>query len=586
MLSTTEKVLANRGVKNIDVFPKLNITDYKISHPTLFGEPLIAGYNIFNHHCGRQSSLGLIVDSDCDGYTAAALFYNYILKAFPQWIDKIKIYMHNGKEHGLNDIYKKMIEDKIELCICPDGGSNDFDAHKKLLDAGIDIIILDHHEVDDKPPLLYTEHFALINNQLSDYPNKYLSGVGVVYQFCKYIDFCYKTFFADEFLDLVALGNCADMMNMTEPETVYLIWKGFSCDNIIKNPFIQGMYEKNSFSLNKAEYKSYRGTISPIGAAFFIVPFINATVRSGTTEEKRLVFESMLENKANNIIPSTKRGHKAGETEKLITQVLRLVTNIKNRQTKAQDALVETLEQKIKDDDMLKDNALIFYLPSGAAAPTVVGLVANKIMNEYDRPVCIMLDTENGNYAGSARGCSLKGLLNFRDKCRQCNSVLYAQGHAQAFGISVAKVEAAAFKEQIQALVPSVDDEKTYNVDFIFSNTNQKDIYSIVNDIAMMNDFWGTGLERSRIALDHFKFTRADATVYRKSNNTLKLAACGVDVMLFDAPEELCHTLETTEGYVDLTCICECILNVWGGYTIPQLKVIDYKINGQCKYIF
>jgi single-stranded-DNA-specific exonuclease len=51
---------------------------------------------------------------------------------------------------------------------------------------------------------------------------------------------------ADEFLDLVALGNCGDMMSLKSPETRYLITKGFKKENI-KNPFIDYMIDKNSF---------------------------------------------------------------------------------------------------------------------------------------------------------------------------------------------------------------------------------------------------------------------------------------------------------------------------------------------------
>ena len=117
-----------------------------------------------------------------------------------------------------------------------------------------------------------------------------------------------------------------------------------------------------------------------MGAAFFIVPFINATVRSGTMEEKQLIFNSMLFNKAHLSVPSTKRGHKLGEEETIVTQAVRQVTNIKNRQTKAQDAAMETLEIKILEDNMLNDNALIFCLESGSINPNIAGLVANKLM--------------------------------------------------------------------------------------------------------------------------------------------------------------------------------------------------------------
>ena len=48
--------------------------------------------------------------------------------------------------------------------------------------------------------------------------------------------------------------------------------------------------------------------VTPFGVAFYIAPYVNATIRVGTQEEKMLMFESMLDFKAYDRIPSTKRG--------------------------------------------------------------------------------------------------------------------------------------------------------------------------------------------------------------------------------------------------------------------------------------
>jgi hypothetical protein len=60
------------------------------------------------------------------------------------------------------------------------------------------------------------------------------------------------------------------------------------------------MADKNSYSIGD--------TISPYKVAFYIVPLINSITRVGTMEEKQLLFDSMLDWKAYNLIPSTKRG--------------------------------------------------------------------------------------------------------------------------------------------------------------------------------------------------------------------------------------------------------------------------------------
>ena len=63
----------------------------------------------------------------------------------------------------------------FSLVIAPDSSSNDYEQHKELKDKGILTIILDHHLADH-----LSEYAITINNQLCDYPNKELSGVGVV----------------------------------------------------------------------------------------------------------------------------------------------------------------------------------------------------------------------------------------------------------------------------------------------------------------------------------------------------------------------------------------------------------------------
>ena len=215
----------------------------------------------------------IIVDSDCDGFTSSALLLNYLYDLFPDWIENyVDYFLHDGKKHGLQDCVDKILELNYSLILIPDAGSNDVEECKKIKekDVNIGIIVLDHHICD-----VYNPYACVINNQLSDYPNKELSGVGVTWQFCLYIDSLLNKNYAEEYIDLVALGNMADMMSMTSIETKHLINKGLQNP---KNPFIVYMHDKNRFSLGD--------TLTPMGVAFYIAPFVNAIVRSGTLEEK------------------------------------------------------------------------------------------------------------------------------------------------------------------------------------------------------------------------------------------------------------------------------------------------------------
>ena len=176
-----------------------------------------------------------------------------------------------------------------------------------------------------------------------------------------------------------------------------------------------------------------------MGWAFYIVPFVNAMVRSGTLDEQELLFNSFLEYRAFQEIPSTKRGCK-GEFEKLVEQAVRTATNVKARQTKAQDVAMEILEKRIMKDNMLDHKVLLFLLDKEEIAPSIAGLVANKIMAKYQRPTCVLTKHEEQtlpwessqeievSYAGSARGCALVGATEFRSICEQFDGTNYAQG--------------------------------------------------------------------------------------------------------------------------------------------------------------
>ena len=213
--------------------------------------------------------------------------------------------------------------------------------------------------------------------------------------------------FANNYLDLAALGNCADMMSLTSIETKELMKEGFQRDNV-KNPFFEYMIQKNEFSM--------KSIINPTTVAFYIAPFVNAMTRSGTLDEKNITFLSMLKYKAFKMINSNKRGHKLGEKEKLVMQAVRTVTNVKARQTKRQNEGLETIERMIEEQNLLDHKVLLFLMEPGIIDKNIAGLIANKIMAKYQRPTCILTKVDN-TYQGSARGCTLAGIPDFKAIC-------------------------------------------------------------------------------------------------------------------------------------------------------------------------
>lgn len=412
-LSAVERVLTNRGIALAEIEHYLHTTDDDILSPKLI-KNIHEGAQMLIKHIAQNDDVLVQIDSDCDGFTSAATLLNYLNCLFPGFVQNHIYYrIHTGKQHG---IIPDTIPEGVKLVIAPDSSSNDYEEHKFLANKGIDVLVIDHHEADK-----VSEYACVINNQLCDYPTKSLSGVGMVYKFCSYIDEIMNVDYADLFLDLVALGMVADMMDLRDFETKHLVMLGL---NKIRNPYFRGMVDEQAFQLKDG--------ITPFGIAFYIAPYVNATIRVGTQDEKLMLFESMLDYRGYEQVPSTKRGCK-GQTETRVEQACRNCTNIKNRQTKARDASLNTIERIIEEKGLLENKILVVKLDSKFATDrNLTGLIANQLMSKYQRPVLLLnkVINEDGtiSWEGSGRGYDKSKFDNLREFLNESGLTMYAEG--------------------------------------------------------------------------------------------------------------------------------------------------------------
>ena len=595
--SPIEQILTNRNIPFDEISHYINTTDNDINPPEALGEDKLKAAAVLLIKTIQSDNQALvIVDADADGFTSSAILINYLHDLFPSWVEnKLTYRVHDGKQHGLNDHMEwilKVTSDLIDernysLVILPDAGSNDTEECTKLKQYNIATIVLDHHLCDIQNP-----DAIVINNQLCDYPNKDFSGAGIVYQFCRYIDKLLQIDNADNYLDLTALGNCADMMSMTSIETKHIENKGFQN---LKNPFFVYLAEKNAYSM--------KNKINHMSVAFYIAPYVNAICRSGSIEQKQLVFESMLKYKAFTILPSTKRGHALGETEQLVEQAIRTVANVKARQTKAQDAGLDLLEQMIQDQNLLNHKVLLFLLEPGQIDRNIAGLSANKLMAKYQRPVCVLTKvTEYTDlytppweesfekplvtYQGSARGCDKVGINDFKSICAETGVCEYCTGHPGAFGLSIKQENIQAFIKKTDAALKDMPDEAIYYVDYIY---NEKDLKADdILAIADMEDLWGKDIQEPLLCIKNVNVSSDMVTVYQKKDNTLKITLSnGISLMKFKATDEECDKLQNQGfGYMELNIIGRANKNEWIGNVTPQIFIQDYQIIDSNKYIF
>ena len=565
VLTAVEQVLANRGIAPENVEHYLHTSDQDILDPALIMN-IDEGIRILITHIAQGDKVLIQIDSDCDGYTSAAELINYLNRLFPGFVQSNIYYrIHTGKQHG---IILDTIPDDVKLVIAPDSSSNDYEVHQQLKERGIDVLVIDHHEAD-----AISENACIINNQLCDYPTKSLSGVGMVYKFCSRIDELLNVDYADDYLDLVALGMVADMMDLRDFETRHLITRGL--ENI-RNPYFKGMVDKQSYSLKDG--------ISPIGVAFYIAPYVNATIRMGTQEEKLILFESMLDYRGYEQIPSTKRGCK-GQVETRVEQACRNCTNIKNRQTKARDAALETIERIIEEKKLLDNKILAIKLDTFSADRNLTGLIANQLMAKYQRPVLLLNKTEDG-WEGSGRGYDKSKFDNLREFLKESELVMYAEGHANALGVGITDEDFSTFISYSNQALANFDFTPCYKVDFIFYGDDFRG--SDIVEIAELKSLWGQGVEEPFVAIEHINIHNGNVTLMSPDKSpTLKITLPnGTSLIKFKSSQEEYEKLHSETGCITINVVGKCERNIWNGIVSPQIIIEDYEIVGEQKYYF
>ena len=573
--SIVEQILTNRNINIKDTYHYLNTTELDVLSPLLLNN-MQKGIEMLVKHLKDDNLIMIVVDEDCDGQTSSAVLLNYLHTIFPSIVESKFYYVfHEGKKHG---IILDELKPNTGLIIAADSSSEEYELHDFLASQGIDVLVLDHHPTD-----IISSSACVINNKLSqNYPNKGLSGVGIVYKFCQQLDILLlqtgiiTESIADTQIDLVAIGLIADMSSFLDLETVHLIRKGLKN---IHNPFLSLIIQNNSYSIGNQ--------VTPFGIAFYVAPYINAVTRIGTKEEKKILFEAMLDWKAENLISSTKRGCK-GQMETVVEQAVRNCVNIKKRQDKMVDEYLIKIIQSIENNNLTKNKVILIKLEE-EINPAICGLIANKIADKYKQPTLILNNDKSNenNLIGSARGVNNSELTNFKELCIKSNLTTLAAGHESAFGFGILIENIDKFHEYMNEQLKNITFTPSYKVDFIYNNNeiNSKDII----EIAQMKEIWGQDVPEPYLVIKNVAITKDNLVLMglNKNKPTLKITLPnGIDVIKFKSSEEEYDNLYSTSGCVIIDMIVRAELNEYMDIIKPQLIVAEYQIVKRQEYYF
>lgn len=546
-----ETIFENRGISNYKEFLNVSKKD-ELDYNDL--DNIENGIQLLLKHLEENNQIELVVDSDVDGITSSAILYQFIKEIYPK--SNLKHLLHEGKQHGLSEDI--VISENTRLVILPDASSNDYEQHLELYNKNIDILVIDHHEAPK-----YSEYAVVINNQLSkNYSNKSLSGAGMVYKFVKAMDDYLFTNHSSKYLDLVALGNVADSMNLKNKETRFYVKMGLQQVN---NSFLLSLINHNSFSLD--------GKYNITSLGWTIAPQLNGVIRSGTKEEKDLLFRAIIGD--NEVFDYKPRGKQETIQEDLQAHMARLCGNIKSRQDNAVKKATPIIEAKI---DFSKK--MLITEVTKELNPNYVGLVAGKLVEKYNSPALLYRKIDENICGGSARGTD-KVLKNLREFLEASGCFIFCQGHKQAHGFQFNIDELKNIIEYTEAKLSNIEIEPLdlYWVDFILGKEDL-DSY-IISEICKYEDEWGNGIEEPLMAFEDIIINTSEIHLLGNKQKNMVFEFNNVKFIKKqtnnDKFKNLIHKEKLIEKDFDIkiTLIGRCRNNNYNGNTYSQVEIID-----------
>lgn len=536
-----KQIAVNRGLSSFD---DLLATEEDINNPSLF-KSIDDGVETLKEVIDKKGKIHIIVDSDADGNTSATVAYLFLTEELKYPKNLVSYSAHRNKEHGV--ILKELEGFNFDLLWVPDAGSSDVEQCKFFSEKGVDVLVTDHHIVEEFNP-----YAVVINSKDGVYPNSELSGVGVTYQFCKY--YAEKNNIEipkNKYLDLVATGLIADMVDSRVKENRFFMREGL---NNVSNLFLKNLMAKNLYN---------KDTIIT-NISFYIAPTINAICRVGTLEEKLQLFEAFINDRSP--INIQKRG-KLPTMGYIADDMPRIATNIKARQDRERDKILEMLSEKINIDDPI----LMLEMPEDISR-VYYGLIASNLSNKFGKPCIIYSANSHGSMSGSARGYELSGIEDFRAFLLDSGLFTGCFGHNNAFGSVFEPSNEPLIRDWLSLNAVSTGD-KTYHVDF---SLGEKDLN--VSLISCLNNFiphYGQNFKEPYVHVQKVLVNPKDVIINDKKS-VLKFVKNGVTYCKFYPNEEMINLFTLSDKSFLIDVVGRCSINEYNGEKSYQMILDNY----------
>ena len=382
-------------------------------------------------------------DYDADGVTSTSLLYSYLRDSLGADV-MFYIPTRTGEGYGMN----KSAVDKIHslgitLIITVDNGISAREEIDYANTLGIDTVITDHHMPSGAIP----KAVAVVNAHQKDdkSPFKDFSGVGVAFKLVMAIEGEYADVdsLLENFSDIATLGTLGDIVPLVGENRT-----------LVKNG-LRHIQNSDRIGINAMKQESgiAEKEINSSNVAFTLVPRINAGGRLGSSE------------KSVNLLLTE-------DEDEAVTIADKLGMDNRERQSIEKEILASIDEEVRRTPNIVNDKILVFAGKGWHQG--VVGIVASRIKDIYDKPTIIIGIDDDGVARGSGR--SVEG-FSLCDAVFACSEHLtHYGGHPMAVGISLEKEKINDFRKAINAYCKDI--KMPYNILHIDCklNPNQLDL--------------------------------------------------------------------------------------------------------------
>lgn len=352
----------------------------------------------------HNERIGIFSDYDCDGIPGGVLLHDFFTTiGYTNFYNYIP---HRHEEgYGLSiEAIDHLKEEGVVLLITVDCGIASLKEVSYANEKGVDVIVTDHHEPGEELP----EALAIINPKRKDneYPFSGLCGTGIAFKLVTAVsqngNFLLKPGQEKWLLDLVGIATVADMVPLQGENRIFAHYGMI----VLRQGRRLGL--QHLFRIMRTPLT----TITEDDIGFMIAPRINAASRMGNPRDAFLLLASRDESEA---------GTYAAHLETINTERKGVVA-----------AMVKEVHKKLSLRNTI-DPVIVIGDPSWR--PSLVGLVANTLVEEYQRPVFVWGRDGRNILKGSCR--APEGVSVFLLMQHAASSFLEFGGHHRSGGFAV-----------------------------------------------------------------------------------------------------------------------------------------------------